>query len=232
LSSSHLSVADILFLQSSLCLVAKLLPIGSFASFPFIAFSFCFDSHALGVCQVIRETDLDKLLAPCCSNALDYLFCRLVFFVPESDDLHENMVATWFQIDLGIHGAGHEMAAVAAHHVVFLSLFLDTEFDNKIILATEALEVARVKLRKNNDYRAALRHVHDKFGTMVISRPGHVQCRPLLSDGPFGSKKTSAVEVLILLEQVVVGNPKELFRVKYAQERTGKLVPTPSLPNL
>lgn len=129
----------------------------------------------------------------------------------ESDDFHENMVVAWFEIDLGIHGAAHEVAAVAANRVIFFSLFLETELENKVVLATKTLEVAGIKLRKNNDNGSALGHVQDEFGAMIIGGPGNIQCCPLLSDGPFGPKETGSVEVLVLLQQVSVRDPKELY---------------------
>jgi hypothetical protein len=45
---------------------------------------------------------------------------------------------------------------------------------------------------------------------MISCGPGNIQTCPLLGDCPFRPKKTSSVEVLILFEKIVVGDPEEL----------------------
>lgn len=59
-------------------------------------------------------------------------------------------------------------------------------------------------LGKHNNRRSGLGHVHDELGAVIIGRPGDIQRSPLLSDGPFISKETSPVEMLVFLEQILV----------------------------
>lgn len=61
-------------------------------------------------------------------------------------DFHENLVAAGVEGDFGVDGSGHEVAAVAADHVVFVAFFLDAEFEDVAVFAGEAFEVAGVQL--------------------------------------------------------------------------------------
>jgi hypothetical protein len=44
--------------------------------------------------------------------------------VSKGCEFHQDVIATWVEVDLCVDGSGHEMAAVAAHEVVFVALFL------------------------------------------------------------------------------------------------------------
>ena len=67
--------------------------------------------------------------------------------MPESCDLHQDVVAAGFEIELDVDGSTHQVAALAAHNVVFFALFLKAEFEDKGVFASEAFEVAWVELR-------------------------------------------------------------------------------------
>ena len=130
------------------------------------------------------------------------------------------MVAAGVEVDLRIDGPAHEVTVMAAYHVVFLAFFLETEFEDKAVLASKALEIASVELswlvkpidwglggtdlRQDDDNRSTSSDIHNKFGAMIVGRPGDVQGSPLLSDCPVGPKKTGPIEVLVLLKQVIV----------------------------
>jgi hypothetical protein len=49
---------------------------------------------------------------------------------------------------------------------------------------------------------------------VVVCRPGNSQTGPLLRDCPLRSEETGAVKVLILLKQVIIGDPEELLALE------------------
>lgn len=68
-------------------------------------------------------------------------------------------------------------------------------------------------LRQNDHRRPRLGHVHNELGAVVIGRPWNIQCSPLLSDRPLGTKETGSVKVLVLPQEILVRDPKELWVV-------------------
>jgi hypothetical protein len=56
------------------------------------------------------------------------------------------LVAPGLEVDFGVDGSRHEVAAVAADHVVFVAFFLEAEFEDKAVFASKAFEVSGVKL--------------------------------------------------------------------------------------
>jgi hypothetical protein len=61
-------------------------------------------------------------------------------------DFHEDLVTAGLEVDFGIDGSGHEVAAVAADHVVFVAFFLEPEFEHEAVFAGETFEVSGVQL--------------------------------------------------------------------------------------
>jgi hypothetical protein len=59
------------------------------------------------------------------------------------------VVGARFKINFCVGGAGDEGIVVASHDVVMaiLTLFLEAELEDKVVLSNEALEVACVQLR-------------------------------------------------------------------------------------
>jgi hypothetical protein len=56
------------------------------------------------------------------------------------------LVTAGLEVDFGIDGSGHEVAAVAADHVVFVAFFLEPEFEHEAVFAGETFEVSGVQL--------------------------------------------------------------------------------------
>jgi hypothetical protein len=56
------------------------------------------------------------------------------------------LVAAGFEVDFGVDGSRHEVAAVAADHVVFVAFSLESELQDEAVFAGESFEVSGVEL--------------------------------------------------------------------------------------
>ena len=61
-------------------------------------------------------------------------------------ELHKDLVLAWLEVDLGVDGSRHEVAAVAAYHVIFVAFFLHAELEDEAVFTGEAFEVTGVEL--------------------------------------------------------------------------------------
>ena len=74
-------------------------------------------------------------------------FGGLCVIVSIGGDLHQDLVAAWLEVDLGVYRPGHEVAAVTADHVIFVAFFLHAELEDEAILAGESFKVTSVQLK-------------------------------------------------------------------------------------
>ena len=68
-------------------------------------------------------------------------------------------------------------------------------------------------LRKHYDYRARFLDINQEFGAIVASGPFHLKRCPVLRDGPFRTEQARSVEVLELLQEIFIRDPKDLGSV-------------------
>jgi hypothetical protein len=56
------------------------------------------------------------------------------------------LIPAWLEIDLGVDRSRHEVAAVAAYHIIFFAFFLHAELEDEAVFTGEAFEVTGVEL--------------------------------------------------------------------------------------
>lgn len=64
----------------------------------------------------------------------------------EGRDFHQDVIATRFEVDLGVDRSAHEVATVAAHKIILFPFFLQAEFEDKAVLTSQSSEISSIEL--------------------------------------------------------------------------------------